>query len=107
MTCLITGCDLVDVAGGRWVHGDLHRIGHSYVFNAVLLHTECLAREEHRGEAAWVYEPPPPSTIKQLIIDNALAFAHQCFECRGVIVFPLVFGRLNDVAAAYLGGTPA
>ena len=95
MTCLITGCNLVDAADGRWVHGDLHRIGHSYVFNACL----------KGGETAWCYEPIEQGS-KELVVDNILAFEHQCFERRGVIVFPLVFGRLNDAAAAYLGRPP-
>ena len=99
MTCLIAGCDLVDLHQGRWVHGDLHKIGHNYVFNACL-HSET-------GEIAWQHNVPLAATSKQIELDIISLRGNQFFERRGVITFPAIWGRLNEVALAYLGRTPA
>lgn len=103
MTCLITGCDLVDVAGGRWAHGDLYKIGHNYVFNA-FLYAGNGPNGQRAGETAWCYEPTKAGS-KQLIFEGVPVLG-DFFERRGVLTFPAIWGRLNDVAAAYLGRLP-
>lgn len=96
MTCLITGCNLADLANGKWVHGDLHKIGHNYVFNACL----------EAGETAWQYGTKPDAESKQIELDISSLRDNQFFERRGVITFPAIWGRLNEVALAYLGRLP-
>lgn len=98
MTCLITGCNLVDLRCGRWAHGDLHKIGHNYVFNA------CLHGET--GETAWKRNEPIPADSKQVELYITSLRDNQFFERRGVITFPAIWGRLNEVALAYLGRLP-
>jgi hypothetical protein len=53
MACIITGAELFDLQSYRWVHGDLHRVGDAYVFNAVL---------DEKGEVAWTEGEPEDST---------------------------------------------
>lgn len=86
--CLITGCELYDHTQDRWVHGDLHRIGSSYVFNAVL----------YDGEAHWMYDTPLPKWAKALHIDNGAPY----FERRGIIVVGILDAELNEHAKKYL-----
>lgn len=103
MTCLITGCNLVDLHNNRWVHGDLHKIGHNYVFNA------CVHMHEDSGdvgEAAWNHGSKPAADSKQIELDITSLRDNQFFERRGVITFPAIWGRLNEVALAYLGRLP-
>lgn len=95
MTCLITGCDLVDVANDRWVHGDLHRSGHNYVFNACL----------EAGKTAW-QNGKVSAEIEQVEFDIGIMPSSQIFKRRGVITFPAAFGCLNAAAMTYLGRLP-
>lgn len=106
MTCLITGCALVDLANGRWVHGDLHKIGHNYVFNACLHTADHPGQGEVQGEAAWQYGTMPAADSKQVELDICSLRDNQFFERRGVITFPAIWGRLNEVASTYLGRLP-
>ena len=83
--CVITGCGLVVDHGSRWVWGDLHRIGNSYAFNAVLT---------DEGEAAWSWdfaELPLGSCIRILYFDDL-------YEKRGVIVFCSTVAVFNETA---------
>jgi len=103
MTCLITGCALYNAAGNMWVWGDLHKIGHNYVFNAVLA---------DNGEAGWQVGGSAlmsTNTADAFASEkNAVCFegGQQFFERRGVITFPAAFGRLNKAASTYLGRLP-
>lgn len=106
MTCLITGCDLVDLVNDKWVHGDLHKIGHNYVFNACLHTANHPGQGEVQGEAAWQHGTMPDPSSKQIVLDIKIMPSGRIFERRGVITFPAVFGELNDVAKAYLGKLP-
>lgn len=91
MTCIITGCALVDDRQGRCVWGDLHEIGESYVFNAVLDH----------GETAWQHGAPVHDHMKQLVIADKCP-ADAWFERRGVFVLAKQWGELNRPAREYL-----
>lgn len=98
--CLITGCNLVDDAGGRWCHGDLHEVGDCYVFNACLIQEDSLPEEQVKGETAWNYEGGTPEGSKLLVL---LLYA-QPFERRGVIVVHKAQTFFNKAAADYLLG---
>jgi len=93
MTCLITGCALVDLSESRVVWGDLHKIGGAYVFNAVL----------SGGEAAWQYGEDfnVPSHLKILTVN--VADSHCYFERRGVIIVSADAAELNAHAKEYIG----
>lgn len=92
MTCLITGCTFLDPRYPRAVHGDLHLVGQTFVFNA------CLAG----GEAAWNYEPRVMEGSIHLTFEPG-ADGCDYFERRGVIVFPTESGALSPAAEAYIG----
>lgn len=85
--CLITGCELHSPTEGWWVHGDLFRIGTSYVFNAVL---------NEMAEANKQYGNTVPSWKNVLTIDG------QYWEKRGVFVIPILNAELNQVAKDYV-----
>lgn len=91
MTCIITGCALVDERESRCVWGDLHKIGDCFVFNAVLDHHEC----------AWQYGAPLHDHLKQLVVGGDTP-ANAWFERRGIIVVPENFATLNRPAREYL-----
>lgn len=91
-TCIITGCDLVDLTQCRWVHGDLHTVGDTWVFNACL---------DKTGEAAWTDEPPPDlktTPILHIWSNDVDPF----FERRGVIILNPEGCRLNNYAQEYI-----
>lgn len=95
MPCLITGCALVDDTQARSVWGDLHRIGDTFIFNAVL---------DPDREAAWQYgkDAACPNVVKQLTIrSNCPAAA--VFERRGVIIVHIGWADLNQAAQDYIG----
>jgi hypothetical protein len=83
--CVCTGCDFFDPLGGRVVHGDLHHVGASYVFNSCV---------NAKGEAAWEYKPA----------DNGdrVVCANDYFERRGVIVFSAEGADMNDAMTRYV-----
>lgn len=94
--CLITGCDLLVPAEGKWAHGDLHMTGTCFVFNACL----------HNGETLWLYRDQIPLTIgtdpeeptaRCIILDQPYYF-----ERRGVIVFDALHSHFNQAAKDYL-----
>lgn len=84
--CLITGCELVDLNSGATAHGDLHRIGDSYVFNAV--------RDEF-GETKWQHVEPHSPRIVYVGIGDV-------FERRGVVVFSVDDAALSDAAREFI-----
>lgn len=82
--CIITGCALIDTEQGRQVHGDLHQLDDSYIFNACV---------NQVGEAAWEYDT---STNSRAI------YVANYFERRGVIVFSIIAASFNQAAEDYL-----
>lgn len=92
MTCIITGCALVDPVQDRAVWGDLHIIGGCYVFNA------CVSGYE----AAWEHQASLMNTKPSLTMISAMP--HSYFERRGVIILDQTCGELNAAAKARAGG---
>ena len=95
MTCLITGCALVDDVQQRAVWGDLHRIGDVYVFNAVL---------DANREAAWQEgdDAHCPNVMKQLVLARSFPEAAY-FERRGVVIVHTSQASLNQAAQDDIG----
>jgi len=87
MTCLITGCTLVN--GSARVGGDLHEVGGAYVFNACLLDGR---------EANWVHDNFYAHYSKEIDV-SACPYL---WERRGVIVFNKHQAVLNYEAAMYI-----
>ena len=85
LTCLITGCTLFVEAEGKQVHGDLHALGYTFIFNA------CLNEDD---EAAWVYNSETAGKV--------VTIAGAYFERRGIIV--VNDWLLNDAASICLQG---
>ena len=81
--CLITGCDFLDVAHKRWIHGDLHQLGSALIFNA----TGC----------EWNACEKVPLDSK-----NRIVRADQFYERNSQIVFPLEIAVFNDIAHQFL-----
>lgn len=84
--CLITGADLVQADGNVTVHGDLHKVGSTYVFNAV---------RTPQGDANW--RRSLPQTNRVIYVQ-----AKDYFERRGVIVFSADDAILSTHAASYI-----
>jgi methanogenic corrinoid protein MtbC1 len=84
MTCLITGCALIN--GSSTVHGDLHEVGDTLVFNA------CLSN----GEAAW-RDIDVNISPRQIDITNS-----DYFERRGVFVIPVGSASLSEAAITHI-----
>lgn len=85
--CLVTGASLYVPNERKCAHGDLHRVGDAFVFNA------CLGEN---GQTAWMYNEPVPS-YKGIVCDSNFFF-----ERRGVIVMPAGAASLNPAAEAYI-----
>jgi len=86
--CIITGCEFFSPHEGKIVHGDLHRIGDTLIFNACT---------DKAGNAEWRYVPRPWQGDMVITARSA-----QYFERRGVIVFEQSEAELNDRAMEYL-----
>jgi hypothetical protein len=81
--CMITGAVLHIKDEGKWARGDLHRIGSTYVFNAIV------------WDDAWNYgEIEGPLTDMVISLPYGLDY----FERRGVVVFPVTNAALNPAA---------
>ncbi len=90
--CLITGCDLIIEAEGKWVHGDLHELSKGIlIFNAVL--TE-------QGKCAWKYQGQQAVRKNS----NQILLCADYFERRGVITFSKADCSINQAAFDYLKG---
>lgn len=85
--CVITGGEFFSPLDGRFVHGDLHKIGGAYVFNAVC---------DEDGKPAWKYAQP---SLGSLVIACRDGFY---FERRGVVVFEEHNAEMNDAAWRYV-----
>ena len=88
--CLITGCDLFIADERKTLHGDLHWIGTTYIFNG------CLAD----GQAAWSYKynNPEHTTARVMIIKDS----NKYFERRGVLVVDINDVEFNSIARGFL-----
>lgn len=83
LRCLITGADFLDTEQNKWIHGDLHQLHDTLIFNA--------------SGCQWnqIEQKPLP--------DGAMAIrADYYYERNGQIVFPLEFAAFNDHANHYL-----
>lgn len=96
--CLITGADLYVESEGKWVHGDLHREGTMFIFNAVV------------GEdlqPKWNYTLPSQTRLTITLpwpLDGSRPPSY--FERRGVIVFSPYDAVPNAAARERLGLSP-
>jgi len=96
MTCIITGCKVYDPLHYRYAHGDLHRIGETYVFHA------CINTNQQTN---W-HDGLPEESEKILIYQD---FSGDSVDVRGVLVIPPNIAQLNQVAIDYIknyGGKP-
>lgn len=90
ISCVITGCGLLDPTHPRFAWGDLWESGDSWIINAVC---------DERGETRWDYEPKPHSQLNYVeVIDKRAPF----FERRGVLIVPKYWCKLSPAAVAYL-----
>ena len=92
--CIVTGCALIDGPLEDWCWGDLHEVGGTYVFNAVL----------DEGETAW--HPCGKDSADWLLGRPVATVSGDYFERRGVIVMSSIFVELNEAARARLEWTP-
>lgn len=96
MSCVITGCLLVDEDHGRAVWGDLHEFGTretgGWVFNAGLWPT---------GATQWQEAEGIPNTSRQLILKDVPG--EHFFERRGLVCIQKgSWATLNPAAKEYL-----
>lgn len=82
---LITECALVNADYDKVVWGDLHRLGDTYIFSAVL----------SGREANWQHPIPPMLDSTPTV---TLTTQEGLFERRGVIIFPKEAAELNTAA---------
>jgi len=85
--CILTGCYFHSPLEGKYVRGDLHRIGDCYIVTA---------NTEATSNAAWHYGAPPASDM----VVGAMQSSY--FERRGVIVFTKAVATFNRQAEEYL-----
>lgn len=88
MTCIITGCALVEEDSSCWCWGDLHVVGESYVFVAV----------PERGDP-WNFGSEMPGDRAVSISGLTETDCH-----RNVFVFPKNQATLSDAAKEYVEG---
>lgn len=84
--CVITGCDLTCSVWGTVYHGDLHEIGDTYIFNAVLFQGEALALNREVEDRHI-----------SLDLDGG-----DYFERRGVFIFHKSVCELSTAAKEYI-----
>lgn len=84
--CIITGCDLIS-EDFSWVHGDLHKVGDTWVFNAVTA----------KDGVVWNYSRRLSQCPSLVMIPG-----HSYFERRGVFVIDKTSAELDKAARAYL-----
>lgn len=90
VSCVITGCGLLDPVHPRFAWGDLWESGDSWILNAVV---------DERGDARWDYEPRPHSALRYVeLIKTRFPY----FERRGVLIVPKAWCKLSAAAETYL-----
>jgi len=82
-SCIITGCEFLDVVNKRWIHGDLHQLVDILIFNA-----------KGCGWLDCVDSPLDP--------EAKMVRCEVYFEKNEMLVFPLAMSAFNDVAHKYL-----
>ena len=80
LRCLITGANFLDSEQNKWIHGDLHQLHDTMIFNA--------------NGCEWQATPMPEGSMA--------VRADYYYERNSQIVFPLEFASFNDYANAYL-----
>lgn len=85
--CILTGCYFHSPTEGRYIRGDLHRIGECYVVTG---------NTTRGANGDWIYGAPPT--------DDMLVSALQAtyLEKRGVVVFTTNVAVFNDHASEYI-----
>lgn len=84
--CLITGCDFLDLVQNRWVHGDLFRVGDTYIFNPV---------KDRWMNPLWHYQSEP---------SKMLVKSDEYVEIAGIIAVEAGLMKLSPVAEEYILG---
>lgn len=87
--CVITGCDLVTTDDDKYAHGDLHKVGDSYVFNAIT--------NGKLSCTSW-RRAKPHADLRVFVNSNDF------YEKRGVIVFDKSVATFSDAARDYMKG---
>ena len=87
--CLITGCELIIREEGKMLHGDLHALGGTWIFNGVV----------NDFEALWHFKD---ELLDRRFSPYVLTLHGPYFERRGVIVFDPLHCTPNPAAMAYL-----
>ena len=87
---LITGCELFVKAEGKMLHGDLHSIWETWVFQGI---------GGDRG-ASWYY--PVDLDAELWRIPNLLTVTGEYLERGTVIVIPMGAAHLNSAGLAYV-----
>lgn len=82
--CLITGCNFLDVEGRQWIHGDLHQLHDTLIFNA------------NGCEWKRCIEDPLPA-------EEMAVLSPVFYEKNSQIVFPLAACQFNEAAHKYIG----
>ena len=90
--CLITGCELLIYGEGKMLHGDLHALGGTWIFNGVV----------KDWEPGWIYTGEDVNAIPRRFSPYVLTLRGPYFERRGVIVFDPLHCTPNPAAMAYL-----
>mgnify|MGYP000544189706 CR=1 FL=1 len=96
MTCIITGCALLDTEQERWLWGDLHLVGGVWVFNGC----------QRSCEAAWTYQHAKQLSPAQHILILRKGDEGVFFERRGVAIIAPTAAYLNPAARDYVMGSP-
>lgn len=84
-TCILTGCDLIDVAEKRVIHGDLFVFDGMFIFNA--------------GTCEWRY-----SQVEVSSACDKHVLAGAFFEKNKIIVLRAHPSLLSAAARSYIGG---
>jgi hypothetical protein len=93
---LITGCTLYILAEGKCLHGDLHVLDSTFIFNGVL----------HHFDAAWMYGDEAVILRNPQTRVVLLRAGSPYFERRGVVVFDRQHADFNACARAFLATSP-
>lgn len=94
MSCIITGCALVDEAHSRWRWGDLHQVGSAFVHYCIQ------ARNEYEGWNEQVEDLPKHFGFKYKALT---IWPHASpFMRGGVVVVAALDASLNPAATEYL-----
>lgn len=91
--CLITGCELFVKAEGKMLHGDLHWIGETWVFQGI---------SDGKGTLWYWPDNPGAELPANWRSSNVLIVTGEYLERGSVIVIPMMAAHLNDAGLAYV-----